>query len=272
MIAEAKFQEQHPPILPLSKIQPVTPKEQVEDFLDFPEDLDAAERERRVRRNNEIAGRLQRIDRERNNQAAKRSRQTRLESLNNTRVLLNEKTAECAWFRLKLMAAGGSAQEWDQVPAEVKTAMIREISERVNLVEQERLEHKKKLESEQRQERNKARVADKSRQQGVSASPIPALQISFPGDEATAGDPTSLNTTGVKMADLFPDMSATADMVPSQQLQITSDLLLPNPTDYSTNGPAECEDQSDFTDQLQNLSQDFHLPSDADNENTSQQS
>ncbi|OPB38037.1 hypothetical protein A0O28_0011410 [Trichoderma guizhouense] len=155
---EITFQERNPPILPPSQVQNLPPKPFIADFLKFPDGISDPERLQIEMRNNEIAAEHQKIDRQRNNQAAKKSRQARLEALNNTRVLLNEKTAECAWFRMKVLALGGSTADWNVVPAGVKTRLVKEIDGRVKVVEGEVADAKKREEAKKRADRNKRRA------------------------------------------------------------------------------------------------------------------
>ncbi|KAL7962894.1 hypothetical protein V8C34DRAFT_323430 [Trichoderma compactum] len=155
---EIAFQERNPPILPPSQVQDLPPKPFIADFLKFPDGISDPERLQIETRNNEIAAEHQKIDRQRNNQAAKKSRQARLEALSNTRALLNEKTAECAWFRMKVLALGGSTADWSMVPAGVKTRLVKEIDGRVKVVEGEVADAKKREEAKKRADRNKRRA------------------------------------------------------------------------------------------------------------------
>lgn len=215
IISEARYQSQHPPVLPPSHIEPVAPKEPLDDFLAIPDNVDQAERERREKYNNEIAAKLQRIDRERNNMAAKRSRASRLEALENSRRLLNEKAAECAWFRMKVLAIGGSTKDWDDVSAEVKEGMVDEIAERVSVVDRDNAEKKKREETARRIDRNKARAAEKRRRQKQPASPL------APDDAAQLGDMFDASIPPLE----FPSFSTT---LPSNE-PLSSQLQLPQP-------------------------------------------
>ncbi|KAK4065788.1 uncharacterized protein Triagg1_8557 [Trichoderma aggressivum f. europaeum] len=163
---EISFQERNPPILPPSQVQDLPPKPFIADFLKFPDGISDPERLQIETRNNEIAAEHQKIDRQRNNQAAKKSRQARLEALSNTRVLLNEKTAECAWFRMKVLALGGSTADWGMVPAGVKTRLVKEIDGRVKVVEGEVADAKKREEAKKRADRNKRRAEARKDDEG----------------------------------------------------------------------------------------------------------
>ncbi|KAM0449001.1 hypothetical protein ACHAO4_007957 [Trichoderma viride] len=155
---EIDFQERNPPVLPPSKVKDLPPKPYIQEFHKFPEGISDHERLEIESRNNEIAAEHQKIDRQRNNQAAKKSRQARLEALNSTRVLLNEKTAECAWFRMKVLALGGNTADWNNVPAGVKTRLIKEIDGRVKTIETEAADAKKREEAKKRADRNRRRA------------------------------------------------------------------------------------------------------------------
>ncbi|KAL7788968.1 hypothetical protein V8C37DRAFT_404218 [Trichoderma ceciliae] len=158
---EIDFQERNPPILPPSKVKDLPPKPFIPDFLKFPDGISDPERLEIESRNNEIAAEHQKIDRQRNNQAAKKSRQARLEALSNTRVLLNEKTAECAWFRMKVLALGGNTADWNIVPAGVKARLIKEIDGRVKTIDVEVADAKKREEAKKRADRNRRRAEAK---------------------------------------------------------------------------------------------------------------
>ncbi|PTB63964.1 hypothetical protein BBK36DRAFT_1083407, partial [Trichoderma citrinoviride] len=163
--SEIDFHKNNPPILPPSKVEDLPPKPFIEDFLRIPEDITEEERRDIEDQNNRIAAQHQLIDRQRNNQAAKKSRQARLESLWNTRELLNAKSAECFWFRMKVIALGGSTEEWDQVTASVKARLVKEIDSRVKDSEKQAADAKKAEEAKKRAERNKRRAEVRSREE-----------------------------------------------------------------------------------------------------------
>ncbi|TFA99147.1 hypothetical protein CCMA1212_009006 [Trichoderma ghanense] len=164
---EIEFHKSNPPILPPSKVEDLPPKPFIEEFLRIPEDISPEERRDMEDENNRIAAMHQLIDRQRNNQAAKKSRQARLESLWNTRELLNAKSAECFWFRMKVIALGGSTDEWDQVPANVKARLVKEIASRVKDKEKQAADEKKAEEAKKRAERNKLRAEVRIREQSA---------------------------------------------------------------------------------------------------------
>ncbi|KAH8131229.1 hypothetical protein ACSS6W_001129 [Trichoderma asperelloides] len=173
---EIDFQERNPPVLPPSKVKDLPPKPFIPDFLKFPEGISDHERLEIESRNNKIAAEHQKVDRQRNNQAAKKSRQARLEALNNTRILLNEKTAECAWFRMKVLALGGNTADWNNVPAGVKARLVKEIDGRVKTIEVEVADAKKREEAKKRADRNKRRAEVKNDEESQPQPPQSSSQ------------------------------------------------------------------------------------------------
>lgn len=168
---ELQRQEENPPALPRSQVPDLPPKSTLIEFHNVPDDATEEEKERIRLTNRVLAQESQRIDRERNNQAAKKSRETRLEALHNTRVMLNDKAAECDWLRLKLIQLGGDTSDWDTMDGFVKSRIVEKIAERVTACDQIIAEEKKREEQRKRAERTKARMQVRD---ATSASP--ALQ------------------------------------------------------------------------------------------------
>lgn len=189
---EIRYQESHPPILPPTKVKDLPPKPIIPDFLKFPDGITDAQRLDIESRNNEIAAQHQKVDRQRNNQAAKKSRQARLEALSNTRVLLNEKAAECAWFRMKVLALGGSTEDWGMVSTGVKARLVKEIDGRVKTIEVEVAEGKKREEARKRADRNRRRAEAKKEGEQSQQQQLQYSEQGFWGEE------TSLELFGLK--------------------------------------------------------------------------
>ncbi|CAM1511182.1 Fc.00g086950.m01.CDS01 [Cosmosporella sp. VM-42] len=168
--AELEYQREHPPHLPRSRIVDLEEKPRHAPWHEIPDNCSDEERKRLTKLNNAIATENQKIERDRNNQAAKKSRQKRLEALNDTRKILNEKAAECDWWRMRAMTLGASAKEWEQVPRQVKVAMVKEISNRVDVIHQFHEEEKKREDAVKRTERIKARSAQRGARNHTPAS------------------------------------------------------------------------------------------------------
>jgi hypothetical protein len=183
---ELQRQEASPPALPPSAVPPLPPKETLEEYHEVPETATEAEKDHVRSINCAIAAQSQKIDRERNNQAAKKSRVTRLEKLHNTRIMLNEKAAECDWQRLKVIQMGGDPSEWDKLSDRVKQRMIGKIEERVTACDQLVAEEKKRDEQRKRTERTRAKM------QAKEASAVAAAAGTMPAATST---PASANMT-----------------------------------------------------------------------------
>lgn len=201
LAAELQFQENNPPCLPRSQIRDLSPKPHMEDWQEIPENCDEETKTQIQDYNNVIATELQRIDRERNNKAAKKSRETRVEALNNAKAMLNDKAAELTWLRLKLVVHGGNPNEWEAVSSTIKDAMVTEIKQRVEFNTEEEQEFKKKKESQRRIDRNRQRAAHRSRRTSSQSSfpnlenlselvqsPLMPSQVAAEGVSATAED------------------------------------------------------------------------------------
>ncbi|KAK7422242.1 hypothetical protein QQX98_001765 [Neonectria punicea] len=159
MERELAYQRANPPALPKSDIPELPEKPPSEPWRRFPNNVTPEQRRAIEAENNRIATTNQRIERERNNQAAKKSRMKRLEALERTRRILNDRSAECDWWRLKAMSLGASVSEWDNLPDEIKMNMVDEIKDRVQAMDSLLEEDKRDQETRRRTARNKARAA-----------------------------------------------------------------------------------------------------------------
>lgn len=158
--AESKIQTANPPVLPESQVPNLPEKPFLVEYAVIPPDATAEVRERLEKANVERGQENTRIDRERNNQAAKKSRNQRLESLDNAQAMLLEKTAECYWLRLRLGCEGVDASNaWGAVPKIVKDGIRAQISRDIDRIENERKEVKKAEEARKRKARHAAKAA-----------------------------------------------------------------------------------------------------------------
>lgn len=184
--SELKHQEANPPALPKSQIQALPPKQMTDAYVFIPENLSDKEKKPLREYNNKISEQVALIDRRRNNQAAKKSRETRLEALKFTRQILNDKSAECAWMRLKIIELGGSTEEWDNINAADKRKMVDVVEERVKESDLKRAEDKKKEETQRRAERSKARAEYREQRGREAASSAPPAMSNSPNTMPTA--------------------------------------------------------------------------------------
>ncbi|KAK0388640.1 hypothetical protein NLU13_4883 [Sarocladium strictum] len=157
---EIEIQKRNPPVLPRSDVPELAPKTAVHVLLPVPAGATAEERQQIELQNNEIALLNKAKDRERNNQAAKKSRELRIESLERTRDMLIESTAELNWLRLRLIASGDreALAVWESLRS---SGMVERIAQnvrtRVDIVENKRYEEKKRKDSIARVSLNKSR-------------------------------------------------------------------------------------------------------------------
>ncbi|KAI6781424.1 uncharacterized protein J7T54_002317 [Emericellopsis cladophorae] len=155
---ELNRQRAHPPALPRSEVSGLPPKEFMPEYKKIEEHF-TPELKARIRTfNARISEELQRIDRERNNQAAKKSRETRLEALRLTRDMLNKKTAERDWLRLKVLQLQGEPNEYDALPDQTRRRLVEVVETRVREIDQTYAEEKKQEESRKRAERTRLRA------------------------------------------------------------------------------------------------------------------
>jgi hypothetical protein len=167
---ELDFQGRFPPCLPPSDVPELAPKSSSLVLLSIPEDASETERHVIESRNNDIAEINKANDRKRNNQAAKKSRELRIESLTRTKAMLIDTTAELNWCRMRLITSGDNAALaiWEDMRRKGLTQRLTdEIRTRVEAVEFDREQEKKRRDSIARvtlnKERARARAASDQR-------------------------------------------------------------------------------------------------------------
>lgn len=140
---ELRRQEANPPALPESRVPDLAPKQREYPWENLPIDATPEFRAQIERLNNDIAERNKATDRQRNNLAAKKSRELRIEQVRDSRVFINDLAAENAWLRLKVLTLGGNLSAWDNLGASQKARINQEIADRVLVIEQQRKEASK---------------------------------------------------------------------------------------------------------------------------------
>ncbi|KFH44571.1 hypothetical protein ACRE_046250 [Hapsidospora chrysogenum ATCC 11550] len=157
---ELKRQEANPPALPPSRIQPLPPKVFTAEYIDITE-VPEEEREAAWEKNKKVSDALQQVEKERNNMAAKKSRETRIEALRQTRAILDDKTAECHWMRLKVIELGGDPTEYDNMTAGLREKLVGVVRQQVAVEDQRNAEIKRRQDANRRAERNKLKAERK---------------------------------------------------------------------------------------------------------------
>ncbi|KAM3510068.1 hypothetical protein MY10362_000207 [Beauveria mimosiformis] len=108
IIAEELHHEAtHPPVLPPSQVPDLPAKPPPVPLPRITADMTPARREATNAEILRLSHAQKRADQSRNNLAAKKSRMLRLECLDNTRLQLDAKSAECIWLRAQVVALSG---------------------------------------------------------------------------------------------------------------------------------------------------------------------
>ncbi|GJN67116.1 hypothetical protein VFPFJ_00700 [Purpureocillium lilacinum] len=116
--AEIARQEEAPPSLPPTEVQPLPDKRVFPRTVHIPNDIDPLVRMYLEQRNNRICEFVGIHERKRNNVAAKRSRVTRLESLGSYERLYYQATAELRFYRLQAVCEGLGGGAWEALTEE----------------------------------------------------------------------------------------------------------------------------------------------------------
>lgn len=157
---ELGFQAQYPPCLPPSDVPDLEPKSSDKVNLPVPEDATPDERKKIEAHNNDVAFINKGKDRRRNNKAAKKSRETRIESLARTREMLLDTQTELNWLRMSTIANGNrdSLARFEELRRAGAVQRIKdEVASRVEAVDNERLQEKKRRDSIARVRLNRSR-------------------------------------------------------------------------------------------------------------------
>ncbi|PNY29860.1 Uncharacterized protein TCAP_00223 [Tolypocladium capitatum] len=173
---EMEYQRSNPPALPPSRIPDLPPKKDVPDYLEFPDGVDEETRRIIEDRNNKIASEAQKIDRERNNMAAKKSRALRIEARDNYRELLIEAKAELKLVRLMLTAHGFDPAVWDHLAPHVRANLLAQTRGEANAVDARRAELKKREDARKRVERMRARNMLRAQREADEAAALQQAQ------------------------------------------------------------------------------------------------
>ncbi|PHH64634.1 hypothetical protein CDD81_4245 [Ophiocordyceps australis] len=157
VVHEIRHQQENPPVLPPSRVADLPPKQDIPDFIPLPDEVDDKTRTSIQDHNNRVSAISQRIDRERNNMAAKKSRALRIESRDMYRQLFIEATAKLFHHRFVAALEGRDPSIWERLPDRFRRDLI-DLAERgAEQVENKAVEAKKQDEARKRRERARAR-------------------------------------------------------------------------------------------------------------------
>ncbi|RCI10531.1 hypothetical protein L249_4288 [Ophiocordyceps polyrhachis-furcata BCC 54312] len=152
---ELQYQKENPPKLPPSKVADLPPKEVLPRYVTMPKGADAKMKDEIQTENNRISEEIQRLDRQRNNLAAKKSRALRLEARDMYRQLFIEATAKLFFYRLREAAAGRSPDAWERLSPGVREDLIRLVDQGAREVENDQAEAKKREDALKRRSRKR---------------------------------------------------------------------------------------------------------------------
>ncbi|KAG5955308.1 hypothetical protein E4U57_003558 [Claviceps arundinis] len=152
---------ENPPALPENTVEEMQPKKVFPDYVKLAADASAVELEAAEKINNAIAQESLRIDRERNNEAAKRSRRLKNENLDNANQQLVQNALQIAWLEAQLSALGGCPEAFDSISPNIKKRLHDKIIDRRDRYYERRRKEKSKRETRKRSEHNRRRAAQK---------------------------------------------------------------------------------------------------------------
>ncbi|KAG6057652.1 hypothetical protein E4U17_001111 [Claviceps sp. LM77 group G4] len=156
-----EYLTENPPALPENTVEEMQPKKVFPDYVKLAPDASAAELEAAEKINNAIAQESLRIDRERNNEAAKRSRRLKNENLDNANQQLVQNALQIAWLEAQLSALGGCPEAFDSISPNIKKRLHDKIIDRRDRYYERRRKEKGKRETRKRSEHNRRRAAQK---------------------------------------------------------------------------------------------------------------
>ncbi|KAF9765695.1 hypothetical protein IL306_002002 [Fusarium sp. DS 682] len=133
---EITHQQSRIPSQPPSRLPPQAPKEFVGPTYQVPPGFENTPLEKVLQRKNKaILTTQKQVDLERNNVAAKGTRNRREEALQNLRHIANMLQIETNFWRIKAVSLGADAREWDVIGDSLKMKMLEDMNTKVRLAE-----------------------------------------------------------------------------------------------------------------------------------------
>lgn len=149
---ELAHQAANPPVLPPSELKEMAAKPLPEAPYEIPEDNPRLAEILRAK-NKQILEKGKMLDKERNNLAAKATRDRRNEIILQSRVLLNDREAELNWWRLRAITLGAEPNEFKNLSEELKKAILSVVEQRVSEGDAKRSEDAAKNKSQRQSTR-----------------------------------------------------------------------------------------------------------------------
>ncbi|KID80656.1 uncharacterized protein G6M90_00g007160 [Metarhizium brunneum] len=153
---------QNPPVIPDHTLGEMAPKQVFPDFVKPSQNTSPEEKLLMERENNRLAAQLQKEDRARNNEAAKRSRLAKSEALSNATKLNVTQFIRIAWLEAKVIGLGGNPGDFDCIRPDMLLKIRNDVLARMDVVYARRKKNRTEQESHRRSLRNKDRQRKKA--------------------------------------------------------------------------------------------------------------
>ncbi|KAG8406968.1 hypothetical protein J3458_020475 [Metarhizium acridum] len=153
---------QNPPVIPDHTLGEMAPKQVFPDFIKPSQNTSPEEKLLMERENNRLAAQLQKEDRARNNEAAKRSRLAKSEALSNATKLNVTQFIRIAWLEAKVIGLGGNPADFDCIRPDMLLKIRSDVLARMDVVYAQRKKNRTEQESRRRALRNKDRQRKKA--------------------------------------------------------------------------------------------------------------
>ncbi|KAM0438813.1 hypothetical protein ACHAPT_001573 [Fusarium lateritium] len=182
---ELARQEANPPVLPPSQLPEMVDKPLPEAPYEIPDDNPRLAK-LLLEKNKIILQKSKRLDKERNNLAAKATRERRAEALENTRILLNQRDSELNWWKLRAITFGADPNEYANLRGEVKQSILSGIEQRLVEKDQENSEHHAKNKSQKQSNRTASSNKHVQKDKEAKAREVALLKAKFEAEDAAA--------------------------------------------------------------------------------------
>ncbi|KZZ94197.1 hypothetical protein AAL_05164 [Moelleriella libera RCEF 2490] len=150
-----------PPLLPENRVEELNAKQVFPDYIRGEDHPDPAFRLAAEEMNNAMALEMQRVDRERNNSAAKRSRRVKHENLTNASIRVVGDSMQVAWLRASLTALGGDPDAFYNISQDFITGYRESIYRERCEAEEMRKRERSRRDTQRRSELHRARTRKK---------------------------------------------------------------------------------------------------------------
>ncbi|KAJ4327300.1 hypothetical protein N0V84_002314 [Fusarium piperis] len=182
---ELARQEANPPILPPSELKEMAAKPLPEAPYEIPEDNPRLAEILRAK-NKQILEKGKMLDKERNNLAAKATRDRRNEVIAQSRVLLNDREAELNWWRLRAITLGAQPDEFENLPEGLKKAILSVVEQRVSEGDAKRSENSAKNKSQRQSTRTAKSNKHVQKDKEAKAKEVERLRAELEASDAAA--------------------------------------------------------------------------------------